>query len=174
MIIDTEATILAHIKAVNALLLEFAQAFLRRAAVHDESKLTDQLERETFSRFTPLLGVLESGSPAYLNILEQMGPGLQHHYQVNDHHPEHYSEGVEGMDAFALLEMLADWRAASSEKDISFFNVLEVNIPRFQISPPLAQLIIATARSLYWIDKEDAGILTERYGWQKALKDDTQ
>lgn len=33
---------------------------------------------------------------------------LDHHYQNNDHHPEHFELGINGMNLLQLLEMLAD------------------------------------------------------------------
>ena len=39
--------------------------------------------------------------------------GIEHHYAVNSHHPEHYEAGIAGMSLFDLIEMLVDWKAAS-------------------------------------------------------------
>ena len=41
-----------------------------------------------------------------------MGPALQHHYEDNCHHPEHYRNGIHDMNMVDLIEMLCDWRAA--------------------------------------------------------------
>jgi hypothetical protein len=47
-----------------------------------------------------------------------MGDGLKHHYSHNRHHPEFFGEdGVDGMTLVDLIEMLADWKAATERHD---------------------------------------------------------
>jgi hypothetical protein len=47
-----------------------------------------------------------------------MGDGLKHHYAHNRHHPEFFGEdGVDGMSLVDVIEMLADWKAATEHHD---------------------------------------------------------
>jgi hypothetical protein len=47
-----------------------------------------------------------------------MGDGLMHHDAHNRHHPEFFGEdGVDGMTLVDVIEMLADWKAASERHD---------------------------------------------------------
>lgn len=85
---DTEK----HIAQVRGLLLGAASDLAARSEVHDASKLVEP-EKGTFDRVTPQLRALTYGSPDYKAALESMGPALAHHYEVNDHHPEHFPPG---------------------------------------------------------------------------------
>ena len=127
-----------------------------RAAVHDRSKLHPP-EVEAFDIATPKLAELEYGSEEYKESLRELGPALQHHFQKNDHHPEHFENGVRGMSLMALIEMLCDWRAASErtkqrtddpEKMQSFESGLLYNKERFGISDDLYEILVNTAREL--------------------------
>lgn len=92
---SAEAETRKHIMRVNALLLEVIQDLAHRAAVHDQSKL-EEPEAGMFAAFTERLhGMSYSADPdsEYQKCLSAMrGEGLdplQHHYDNNDHHPEH-------------------------------------------------------------------------------------
>ena len=102
----------AHIAEVRGLLLKGVMDLLRRSHHHDQSKL-EPPEVETFNEFTPKLKDLTYGSDEYRECLRAMKPALEHHYAHNRHHPEHFANGVLGMDLFDLVEMLSDWIAAS-------------------------------------------------------------
>lgn len=85
---------------------------LDRAEVHDASKLVSP-EVEMFDEFTPKLRDLVFGSDEYRATTKAMGAALEHHYQANSHHPEHFENGIAGMSLLDLIEMLCDWKAAS-------------------------------------------------------------
>lgn len=91
---------------------EFLQALGRK---HDLSKYDDD-EWSVFEKYTPLLPTMEYGSEEYKKSLEKMRPGLEKHYMKNSHHPEHFVDGIEGMNLFQMLEMLVDWYVASKGK----------------------------------------------------------
>jgi len=105
---QTAQEVQAHIENVRLNLAAFCEDLQKRAAVHDDSKLStaelpvyeavDATPREAF------------GTPAYYERLARLKPALDHHYAVNDHHPEHYENGVAGMDLAALVEMFCDWK----------------------------------------------------------------
>lgn len=86
---DSTADTLLHIKRVNELLLFSCSEFMRRARVHDTSKLLPP-EKELFDEFTPKLKNCTYGSEEYKEFLKELDVALQHHYANNSHHPEHY------------------------------------------------------------------------------------
>ncbi len=105
----------AHIALVSKLLYYIARELYHRANVHDRSKLLEP-ERSVFAKFSPLLGSAPIDSAAYEAVLSQMGEALQHHYRENRHHPEHFPEGIRGMNLVDFVEMVCDWTAAAYGK----------------------------------------------------------
>ncbi len=128
----------------------------RRMMAHDASKF-EEPELAAFDKATPDLARFEYGSEEYRESLRKLKPALEHHYAHNDHHPEHFENGVRGMSLMALLEMLCDWRAASErvkqrtddpEKVKTFESGLAYNQERFGYSDELAEILLNTAREL--------------------------
>lgn len=139
-----------HIDSVRENIGELIQDLFVRAVRHDESKLSEP-EKSLFDEFTPKLRDSTYGSDEYKGFLESMGSALQHHYQVNSHHPEHYKNGIDGMDLIDILEMLADWKAATTRHangDIR--KSLEINRSRFNISDQLYEILKNTVDKLGW------------------------
>lgn len=146
----------AHIERVSHFVTLAVHNLLARAGRHDESKLVSP-EVEAFDIATPKLAGLVYGSDEYKQSLDDLGPALQHHYEANDHHPQHFENGVRGMSLMAVIEMLCDWRAASErvkqrtddpEKVKTFEAGLAFNQERFGYSDELAEVILNTAREL--------------------------
>jgi hypothetical protein len=114
------------------------------------SKL-EEPEKSMYDEFTPKLRAMTYGSDEYKQMLAAMGPALQHHYVNNTHHPEHYSNGVNGMSLLDLIEMLADWKAAGMRHaDGSMAQSLEVNRKRFGMSDQLYEIFVNTVKELGW------------------------
>lgn len=117
---------------------------LRRATLHDESKLHSP-EKELFDKYTPLLNTLAYGSPEYHESRAKLQVALDHHYAHNPHHPEHHADGINGMDLFDVVEMYCDWIAAGERtKDGSFTKSVEVNKGRFGMSDQLVKIFLNT------------------------------
>jgi hypothetical protein len=153
---DSRPETRAHIDRVRDFVCRAVSNLKSRADQHDASKLVTP-EVEAFDIATPKLAGLEYGSEEYKQSLRDLGPALQHHFAHNDHHPEHYENGVRGMSLMALLEMLCDWRAASErvkqrtddpEKVSTFESGLAHNKERFGISDDLYEILLNTAREL--------------------------
>src|SRR3954469_18732600 len=104
---DSRPDTYAHIAEVRSRLLDVARDIIRRADEHDVSKLVEP-EVSVFDEYTPKLKDSTYGSDEYKQFLKGMGEGLKHHYEYNDHHPEHHTAGIAGMDLVQLTEMLAD------------------------------------------------------------------
>ena len=76
-----------------------------------------------------------------------MKPALDHHYAKNKHHPEHYPDGINDMTLVDLVEMFADWKAATMRhNDGNLLKSIEINTKRFNIDKQLAQIFVNTAK----------------------------
>jgi len=74
-----------------------------------------------------------------------MKPAVDHHYEMNRHHPEHFADGIDGMNLLDIVEMLCDWKAATlRHKDGDLRKSIETNAVRFKISPQLKRIILNT------------------------------
>ena len=135
-----------HIERVRNLLNIFVCDLLRRAEVHDQSKL-ESPEVEMFTEFTPKLASSTYGSTEYDEFRKAMGPALAHHYAKNPHHPEHHKNGVDDMTLLDVLEMFADWKAAGERhNDGNILKSIEKNVDRFKLSPQLVKILENTAK----------------------------
>lgn len=152
---DSTNDTLRHIKRVAQLLTEAATEFIRRANVHDDSKL-ESPEKEMFDEYTPKLKTSVYGSDEYKEFLKGLGVALTHHYENNSHHPEHYENGVDGFDLFDLVEMFFDWKAATERHDTgNIFKSIEINKERFQLSDQVCNIMINTAERLGYEKPKD-------------------
>ena len=142
---DSKADTLLHIKRVNQLFTESASELIRRANVHDNSKL-ESPEKELFDEYTPKLKDCTYGSDEYKEFLKGLKVALDHHYENNSHHPEHYENGVNGFDLFDLIEMFFDWKAATERHvDGNIMKSIEINKGRFELSEQLCKIMKNTA-----------------------------
>lgn len=149
---DSYQDTILHINRVGEILRSI---FDPRIENHDKSKL-ESPEKEYFDIYTSRLQELEYGSDEYNQSLSELKVALDHHYQNNRHHPEHFKKGIEGMNLIDLIEMIVDWKAASERhKDGSFTKSLEINRKRFDISDETYNLIYKTALYLGWIGESD-------------------
>lgn len=149
---DSRPDTYAHIATVRGYLLQVVQQIIWRGHDHDLSKL-DQPELAVFDEFTPKLRDTTYGSNEYNHYLRGMGVGLEHHYAVNDHHPEHFTNGIHEMDLVQLIEMLADWKAATlRHADGSLRRSIEQNRTRFGYDEKMTVLLMRTASNLGWLD----------------------
>lgn len=141
-----------HINKVRENIGKVQDNLLERALYHDESKLLSP-EKEVFDRVTPRLKELTYGSDEYKEQLADMKVALDHHYAANSHHPEHYENGVNGMSLLDVLEMLADWKAATERHtDGNLSKSMDINKERFDISDQLYEILLNTAKELGWLD----------------------
>jgi hypothetical protein len=148
---DSDADTLMHIKRVNEYLIEASQELLTRAVFHDQSKL-EATEKLLFDEMTPKLQKSSYGTDEYKAMLKDLKVALDHHYAHNSHHPEHYTNGIDGMNLFDVLEMLLDWKASSERhNDGDIYKSIEINKTRFNMSPQLVNIYVNTAKYLQWL-----------------------
>ncbi len=142
---DSTADTLKHIKRVNELLLFASMELMVRAQIHDQSKLEEH-EKPYFDEETPKLKDLKYDTPEYKESLSKLSVALKHHYANNPHHPEHYGNGIDGMNLFDVVEMFFDWKAATERnKDGNIYTSIEANKTRFKMSDQLANIFLNTA-----------------------------
>lgn len=123
----------------------FSGELLVRGFKHDLSKFKAD-ESKGFSRVIHGMKYLEYGSDEYREILKELSPTIQRHYDRNPHHPEHSQArgygGAYGMSLLDVVEMYFDWKAACRRHrggDIE--ESVLVNRDRFEFSDELASIL---------------------------------
>ncbi len=143
---EASVEIYKHKLLVNKLLNLVIQNLMNRALIHDQSKLEDY-EIDLFTEFTPRLSALTYGSEEYNENKKQLDKALKHHYANNRHHPEHFPNGIKDMDLIDLVEMICDWKAATSKHaDGNILISIDKNQERFGYSSDLAQIFKNTVK----------------------------
>jgi len=140
---DCTDDIKRHIWRVRKRMQDFARQIVDRSTSHDKTKL-EEPEKSMYDEFTPKLREVIFGSDEYRASLANMGTALQHHYQENRHHPEHFKNGINGMTLVDLVEMVSDWMAMAEVKNSSTDLAYLAN--RFNISEQLVDIIANTIR----------------------------
>lgn len=132
--IKTLATILRHQKIVSFTLRELARELERRADLHDITKL--QLdELEGFIEINQIARKHPFGSREYNESLKN-NQAIALHFSRNQHHPEHYPDGIEDMDFCDFIEMVCDWIGASRTYNTTKWDdVVAEQQRRFPIMP---------------------------------------
>lgn len=147
---DSAKDTLEHIAQVRRRLDMFIKCLHMRGRGHDESKFSEE-EKPLFDKLTPILKDLTYGSDEYKASLAELKPALDHHYVNNSHHPEHYSNGIDGMDLIDIVEMFCDWKAATERHTDGNFSVsLDINRVRFNMGDQLHNIFSNTLKNLGW------------------------
>ena len=137
---------MAHIEMVRKYMKFVNDRIIIRAIEHDKSKLEED-ELPYFAAVNSRLKNLTFGSEEYKKNLEDLKPALDHHYNRNSHHPEHYKDGIKDMTLLDIIEMICDWKASSlRQNDGNLLKSIETNAQRFKIDKQLKQILINTAK----------------------------
>lgn len=139
-----------HQQNVAELLISFAKKLLDRAVKHDASKL-EEPERSHYIEPVYALNTEEVpyGSERYKELTAQMGKGWEHHKFANDHHIQFFvpysvqtlNDPMRSLDLFALIEMLADWIAASRRRDNNPAEALNFMKKKYPVDEQLEAII---------------------------------
>lgn len=152
---DSRPATLAHIAAVRERIGQAIADLRERQDGHDRTKLAPP-EKPVFDEYTPKLRASTYGSDEYKSFLAVMKPALDHHYAHNRHHPEYHPAGVRGMTLTDIIEMLADWKAATERHvDGDLARSIELNQKRFGYSDELRAILANTARAFGWLPAAD-------------------
>lgn len=85
-------------------------------------------------------------TPEYQEHLAAMKPALDHHYAQSRHHPEHFDDGILGMNLVDLCEMFCDWKAATErQNDGNLLKSIQINAQRFGYDDQLKRIFLNTA-----------------------------
>jgi hypothetical protein len=142
---------IAHIVNVQEKIFNFCRLMQGRGLDHDASKF-HPIEAGPLQEMQNLIdaeGHAAFGSEEYARRTKLLGPMIEHHYLHNSHHPEHYPDGIAGMDLLDLVEMFLDWKAASERGQDSAIG-LTYCIEKYSIPPMLAAILRNTADRLEW------------------------
>ncbi len=138
-----------HIETVRNYLNAVIKNLMYRQVMHDQTKLQSP-EVEIFEEYTLKLRECTYGSVVYRGYMKEMNVALAHHYKNNSHHPEHFKNGIEGMNLLDLIEMICDWKAATlRHNDGDIHRSIEINQKRFGYSDDIKQLLLNTVE---WIN----------------------
>jgi hypothetical protein len=127
----------------------FITNLMDRSVTHDESKLGPN-ELEDYAKAIDDFNSNPFGSEGYDRIRQNIQKSVTHHYANNRHHPEHFEDGVNGMDLVDVLEMVADWKAASENAVGGSFDMMKSIVTlseKYGITPQLTQIIINTCKN---------------------------
>lgn len=152
--LETNAATQAHINLVRIFLRRAAVELLQRGEVHDLSKFSPE-EVKVFTEFTPKLKGSTYGSDEYKAFLRDMKPALDHHYAACRHHPEHFVNGMSGMNLIDLVECFFDWLASTKRHaDGDIMRSIEINSKRFSMPEMLVDIFRNTAREFNTLPTE--------------------
>ncbi len=127
-----EAT-LEHKRNVSNLINSVIVKLLKRAEEHDNAKMVDP-ELAMFDEYTPKLATSTYGSEEYKTYLKELQPALDHHYATYRHHPEFHTNGCKDMNLIDLVEMFADWKAATlRHNNGDLMKSIDLNVLRFKL-----------------------------------------
>lgn len=142
-----------HKGRVRAYMQMVAGELMRRSYIHDNSKFEPE-EFDAYNEAFPNLQKYAYGTDEFKAELKKIEPAIQHHYSVNDHHPEYHADGIVGMSLIQIIEMVCDWLAASERSQANIYQGMEMNRKRFGID---VQLINAIARTIMWLKDNKEG-----------------
>ena len=138
-----------HVNEVRKNLNVFVKDIIERGMIHDASKF-EEPELSVFAASTPKLALVEYDSPEYKELLKEVQVAIDNHYAKNRHHPEHWANGIDDMTIVDLLEMIADWRAATKRnKNGNIRTSIEKNADRYNMSPQLQKIFENTVREYF-------------------------
>lgn len=149
---DSTSDTVKHILRVAELMGEVIRDLVERSTQHDRSKL-EEPELSAYNEHIPKLKQHTYGTPEYHAAAAALGEGLAHHHAANRHHKEHFREGVNNMTLVDLIEMLADWKAASERDSSGSFSAgWDVRQERNGLDDQLTRILRNTAASFGWME----------------------
>ncbi len=146
---DSKKDTLEHKVLVSHFMFLIIKDLMSRIEEHDKTKM-EEGEIELFDEYTPKLKDSTYGSPEYQQFLKDMKPALDHHYARYRHHPEHFPDGIDGMNLADLIEMLCDWKASSMRhQDGNILKSIELNKARFNYDSQINKIFINTVKDFF-------------------------
>jgi len=126
-----------------------------RALTHDNSKNSD----EEYKYFKMANSVNRNQFKTYEEYLNYIKPtldkGLEHHYNVNRHHPEYFDNGIDDMNLIDILEMIVDWKVSIEQNDKELYEEIDYNFNKYNVSEQLKKIILNTYKYIDNLMKEE-------------------
>lgn len=141
--------IMVHKFAMESEMNRIASDIRRRAMRHDNSKQSglELTLGQAHMNFHDSWGLTNRVAP------NEMMSAIAHHHVENDHHPEHFTNGMKDMNIQQLAEMVCDIITTAKENSIneeSLQQFVETKLSEtYNIGEPLRSIIINTARQSY-------------------------
>lgn len=134
-----------HREKVGLIITKLLDELLERIIDHDKSK-EESPEKELFDKYRGKLEDVTYDSDEYHEMMDELEPAIQHHYKENRHHPQHFENGLNDMNLVDIVELFADWLASTTKhKDGDIEDSVEKNKDRFDLTEPLASILLNTA-----------------------------
>jgi len=151
--------VIAHRAHVAARLGQIIARLRERAELHDLTKIQPE-EFDVFVETHEEFAKARFGTPEYAAVEEKGRKAVQHHYKHNPHHVKHHENGWEDMNLIDLLEMLADWKAASRRNPGKWWGErFSKALDRGHFPEPVRKLLRNTVLDLGWaFDEESLGL----------------
>ena len=149
---DLLCDIILHVSEVKENLEDVCNAIKKRGIAHDRTKF-QELEFDAFVSTRDKFKKATYGSKEYQECIDMIKPAIEHHYKNNNHHIKYYKNGINDMSLIDILELLADWKAASrrGQNAKTFKDSINFSLEKHNIQFPLKEIILNTAKSLNWI-----------------------
>ena len=145
---DSRPDTLKHRRVVRDNINTIIVELVSRSLEHDESKLHEP-ELSCFNIYTPKLKGTTYGSDEYRQNMSEMREAIDHHDAHNRHHPEHFHDGIKGMNLIDLTEMFCDWVAATKRHDDGDIRrSIKHNQERFGYSDDVKAILLNTVLAL--------------------------
>jgi len=156
---DTKLRVLTdlmmHISEVRRNLALIQSNLEGRGIVHDLSKLTE-IEFDAFVSTRPEFEKANFGTPEYQECVDAIRPAIDHHHFNNRHHTQFFTNGFADMNLLDILEMLADWQAASRRSpNLTFKDSLPRAFKQYSIPENMQKHILSTLTDLGWIGEKN-------------------
>ena len=142
---DARLDSLLHIKKVSTNINEIAIEVIKRSIKHDDSKF-ESPERETLDKIVPILKK-GSSSPNYSEAKKEVKELMDVHKSKNSHHPEYYSNGINGMNLLDVIEYLSDMKAESNN---NLEEILLKNSKKYSWNEQFLNIMKNTMEILKW------------------------
>lgn len=129
-----------HLALVRNNILQIILWLSQRGICHDQSKFSD-IEIDAYLTIKDRISAVPFGSAEYETIKQEIQYAVDHHYQHNRHHPEHFKNGINDMNIVDLIEMFCDWVAANKrnpQNDVH--HSIDVCCDKYKIPDMLKQI----------------------------------
>ena len=152
MSINTKKSLQIRQLAVEHLMLKLSTELRQRSKRHDVSSFTSD-ELPFLELYLDNYKNSEKGTDEHKELCMKLQPALVHHYAKNDHHPEHFDNGILSMNLVQITEMLCDWIVSAKEDNVSKTTFITMIITdyteKYKLSNELQSILVNTVDTLW-------------------------